>query len=181
MPSHGTNYWQPVALAARGLGHRLIMAQPEVNGSQLEHGKEVCGVFFVARGEPTEVFDAVEEALDAVARAIEHRAEAGFPATMNHRRNVRCGIWAVMARDENHRAVPAAVRGLRESLTSRFGQERTTNVMPIGQAGERDNLRDSTRIERDSLMRTRSTDPIIASGLVPRAQAGHMNVPDPIV
>lgn len=53
--------------------------------------------------------------------------------------------------------------------------------MPIGQAGERDNLRDSTRIERDSLMRTRSTDPIMASGLVPRAQAGHMNVPDPIV
>ena len=53
--------------------------------------------------------------------------------------------------------------------------------MPIGQAGERDNLRDSTRIERDSLMRTCSTDPIMASGPVPRAQAGHMNVPDPIV
>jgi hypothetical protein len=43
--------------------------------------------------------------------------------------------------------------------------------MPIGQAGERDNLRDSTRIERDSLilMRTRSTDTIMASGLAPRA------------
>ena len=52
--------------------------------------------------------------------------------------------------------------------------------MPIGQAGERDNLRDSTRIERGSLMRTRSIDPIMASGPVPRAQAGHMNVPDPI-
>jgi hypothetical protein len=52
--------------------------------------------------------------------------------------------------------------------------------MPIGQAGERDNLRDSTRIERVSLMRTRSTDPIMASGPVPRTQAGHMNVPDPI-
>jgi hypothetical protein len=41
--------------------------------------------------------------------------------------------------------------------------------MPIGQTGERDNLRDSTRIERGSLMRTRSTDTIMASGLVPRA------------
>ena len=41
--------------------------------------------------------------------------------------------------------------------------------MPIGQAEERDNLRDSTRIERDSLMRTRSTDTIMASGLEPRA------------
>src|SRR6202035_1661700 len=97
-------------------------------------------------------------------------AEAGSPATMNHRRNDRCGIWAVMARDGKYRAVSAAAPGLPESLTSQFGQERTTNVMPIGQAGERDNLRDSTRIERDSLMRTRSTDPIIASGLVPRAR-----------
>jgi hypothetical protein len=52
---------------------------------------------------------------------------------------------------------------------NRFGQERTTSVMPIGQAGERDNLRDSTRIERGSLMRTRSTDTIMASGLAPRA------------
>jgi hypothetical protein len=41
--------------------------------------------------------------------------------------------------------------------------------MPIGQAGERDNLRDSTRIERGSLMRTHSTDTIMASGLAPHA------------
>lgn len=41
--------------------------------------------------------------------------------------------------------------------------------MPIGQTGERDNLRDSTRIERGSLMRARSTDTIMASGLVPHA------------
>ena len=79
-------------------------------------------------------------------------------------------IWAVMARDENYRAVPAAACRLRESLIhNQFGLERTTNVMPIGQAGERDNPRDSTRSERDSLMRTRSTAPIMASGLVPRA------------
>src|ERR1700722_807635 len=73
------------------LGHRLIMAQPKVHGSQLEHGEEVRGVLFVARGEPPEVFDAVEEALDAVAFAIEHRAEARFPAAMHHWRNVRGG------------------------------------------------------------------------------------------
>jgi hypothetical protein len=30
------------------------MAQLKVDGSQLEHGEEVCGVLFVARGEPTE-------------------------------------------------------------------------------------------------------------------------------
>ena len=53
--------------------------------------------------------------------------------------------------------------------------------MPIGQAGERDTLRDSTRIERGSLMRTRSTDTIMASGWRRAQQAGHMNVPDPIV
>jgi hypothetical protein len=31
------------------------MAQPELNGSQLEHGEEVCGVFLVARDKPPEV------------------------------------------------------------------------------------------------------------------------------
>src|SRR3979409_2098009 len=48
-------------------------------------------MLFVARGEASKVFDAVEEALDAVARPIEHRAEAGFPATMRHRRDVGRG------------------------------------------------------------------------------------------
>jgi hypothetical protein len=44
------------------LGDRVIMAQPEVNGSQLEHGEEVGGVLLIARGEAPEVSDAVEEA-----------------------------------------------------------------------------------------------------------------------
>jgi hypothetical protein len=42
-------------------------------------------------------------------------------------------------------------------------------VMLIGQAGERDNLADSTRTKRGTLMRTRSTESIMASGLEPRA------------
>ena len=67
------------------------MAEPEVGCSQLEHGEKVGRVLFVARGEPSEMFDAIEEPLDAVARSVEHRAEAGLPAAMNHRRNVRGG------------------------------------------------------------------------------------------
>ena len=58
------------------------MADPELCGSEFEHGEEVGGVFFVAGSEPPEVFDLVEEALDAIARPVEHRAEAGFPAAM---------------------------------------------------------------------------------------------------
>ena len=71
-----------------GLGHRLIMAQPELGGREFEHGEEVGCVFFIARGEAPEVFDAVEEPFDAVARAVEHRAEAGFSAAMDHRRDI---------------------------------------------------------------------------------------------
>ena len=48
-------------------------------------------MLFVAGGESSEVFDPVEEALDAVARPVEHRAEAGFPATMHHWRDVGRG------------------------------------------------------------------------------------------
>jgi hypothetical protein len=43
-----------------GLGHRLTMAQPAVNGRQLEHGEEICGVLLVADDEPAEV-DPAEE------------------------------------------------------------------------------------------------------------------------
>ena len=60
------------------------MAQPEVGRSQLEHREEVGGVLFISRGEPSEVFDPVEEPLDAVARAVEYWAEAGLPPAMNH-------------------------------------------------------------------------------------------------
>ena len=67
------------------------MAQPELGGSEFEHAEEVCGVLFVTRGEASEVFDAIEEPLDAIARPVEHRAEAGFPAAMHHRRDVGCG------------------------------------------------------------------------------------------
>ena len=59
-----------------------------MNGGQLEHAEEVCGVLFVSRGEAPEMLDAVEEPLDAVARAIEHRAEARFPAPICLRRDV---------------------------------------------------------------------------------------------
>jgi hypothetical protein len=45
------------------------MTQPKLGGGQLEHGEEIRGVLFVACGEALEVLDAVEEALDAVARA----------------------------------------------------------------------------------------------------------------
>src|SRR6266480_425095 len=54
--------------ARRDLGHGLIMAQPKVSCRQLEHGEEVGGVLFVARGKAPEVFDPVEEPLSAVAR-----------------------------------------------------------------------------------------------------------------
>ena len=47
-------------------------------------------MLFLARREPSEVFDTIEEPLDAVARAIQCGAEAGLPATVDHRRDVRC-------------------------------------------------------------------------------------------
>ena len=46
---------------------------------------------FVARCEPSEMFDAIEEPLDAVTRTLEHRAEAGLPAAADHRLNIGGG------------------------------------------------------------------------------------------
>ena len=67
------------------------MAQPEMYGGQFEHGEEVCGVPLVAGGEASEVFDTIEEPFDTIARPVEYRAEAGFPAAMHHRWDVGCG------------------------------------------------------------------------------------------
>lgn len=53
-----------------------------MDGRELEHGQEVGGVFFIARGDPSEVFDPIEEALDAVTGSVEHGTEGGLPATM---------------------------------------------------------------------------------------------------
>jgi len=36
MPSHGTNHWQPVALAARGLGKYLLKQDRFLLASELE-------------------------------------------------------------------------------------------------------------------------------------------------
>ena len=44
----------------KSLGHRLIIAESEMDGSELEHGQEVSGVFFVAGGDPSEVLDTIE-------------------------------------------------------------------------------------------------------------------------
>jgi hypothetical protein len=52
------------------LGHEIIRAQPDLYSSQLEHGEIVCGSLFVERGDSSEVFDAIEEALDPVALSV---------------------------------------------------------------------------------------------------------------
>ena len=44
-------------------------------------------MLFVTRGESSEVIDSIEEALDAIARTVEHRTEGGRPAAVDHRRN----------------------------------------------------------------------------------------------
>ena len=48
-------------------------------------------MLLVAGGESSEVFDTIEEPFDTIARSIEHRAEAGFPAAMHHRWDIGCG------------------------------------------------------------------------------------------
>jgi hypothetical protein len=54
------------------------MAQPELGGSEFEHGEEVGGVFFVTGGETAEVVDPAEEPFDTIAGSVEHGTEAGF-------------------------------------------------------------------------------------------------------
>ena len=56
------------------------MPEPEADSGELDHGEEVGGMLFIARGDAAAMFDLVEEPLDAVAFTVEHAAEAGAPA-----------------------------------------------------------------------------------------------------
>ena len=57
------------------LGRGLISAQPDADGGELDHGEIVCGELLVSGGDAPAVLQAVEEALDPVALAVERRAE----------------------------------------------------------------------------------------------------------
>jgi hypothetical protein len=64
-------------------------------------------VFFVARGHAPEVFDPIEEAFNAIALSIQHRAEAAFPAAVRLERNVGRGAGLL-----DRAAQPIGVIGL---------------------------------------------------------------------
>ena len=57
------------------LGRRLIISQPDANGREFDHGHVVRRQLVVAGGDPTEVFDLIEEPLDEIARLVEIGAE----------------------------------------------------------------------------------------------------------
>ena len=55
----------------------------------MDHGEEILGEFVVSGGDPAEVLELAEEALDQVALAIEDLAEAGFPFPIGFGGDVR--------------------------------------------------------------------------------------------
>lgn len=66
------------AISLRLSGRRLINAQPQSHRGELDHGEEVFGQLVISGGDPTEVLQLGEEALDQVALSVEPRAEVGF-------------------------------------------------------------------------------------------------------
>ena len=67
---------------------------PDADGSQLESGGEVVGAPVVARGKAPHLLDAIEEALDEVALAVDPSTEGEGALADRARRDVRSGIAA---------------------------------------------------------------------------------------
>lgn len=67
------------------LGCRLINTEPQSHRGELDHGEEVFGQFVVAGGNPAEVLQLGEEALDQVPLAVEPSAEVRFCSAV--------GLW----------------------------------------------------------------------------------------
>ncbi len=58
------------------LGRGLISAQPESDGSDLDHGQEVGSELFVAGGDAAELLELVEGAFDTISQSIQRFAES---------------------------------------------------------------------------------------------------------
>lgn len=57
-----------------GLG-RVCKLQPEQNRGDREHGEVVLGAFLIARGDPPELLEAVDQPLDAITQAVDRAIE----------------------------------------------------------------------------------------------------------
>ena len=62
-----------------------------MDGREFKQSEEVLGMLIITRVEPSDVFDLVEEILDAVAALLERRPEARLLAMIKHSRRVHCG------------------------------------------------------------------------------------------
>jgi len=65
---------------------------PDSCGDEFDGGEEIGGVFVVAGGDATELFDSVEEALDRVALAVNPARKGKALLAVRLRRNVRPGF-----------------------------------------------------------------------------------------
>ena len=82
------------AKSVSALGRGLIMSEPESDRCDCNGGEEVASELVVARGNSTEVFDLVEEALDKVALAVEFGIDRALDLAVSLGRDL--GIGAVV-------------------------------------------------------------------------------------
>ena len=93
------------------LGHGLAMPEPEADGGELEHGKEVGGMLFITRCDTAAMLYTVEEPLDAISFSVEHGAETGALAAGDFGWNTRRGTSRL-----NAMAVPIGIVGFVHSV-----------------------------------------------------------------
>ena len=79
-----------IALASHG----LIISQPDADGGELEHGEVVLGVLFEARGDASEVFDAVALAVERAAEAVALLAVVRLALSGMLGAPASCSIWS---------------------------------------------------------------------------------------
>jgi len=74
-----------------GLGHRLIMTQPDSDRGELHRGEEVIVPLVIPGCDSTEVFETIEEAFDQIAVSVKEGAEGRASPAVFHRAYVRPG------------------------------------------------------------------------------------------
>jgi hypothetical protein len=146
------------------------MAEPEADGSEGDGGEEVAGEFVVAGGDPSEVFEFVEEAFDEVALAVEAGINGAANLDVALRRDVGAGAVGLDEQDQALGMVAAVGddgRGETDPL-DQFGQGGFVGGLPRRQQqSARQAVLVDDGVDLGGQSATRATDGVIRAPFFP--------------
>ena len=148
------------------------MPEPESDRCDCNGGEEVSSEFVVARGDPAEVFDLVEEALDKVALAVEFGVDRALDLAASLGRDMRLGAVAGDHLDDGLGVVAAVGDGVScrcEPVEQRWDAGLVRGLAGADQEAQRQAASVNHGVDLGAQSATRTANGVIRAPLFPPA------------